>query len=63
MIGNAVPVDFAKALALQIKKDVSLFKKSKRNEMVVGSVVVGDRKKRKRYSTKLSNSATQQTKA
>jgi DNA (cytosine-5)-methyltransferase 1 len=63
MIGNAVPVDFAKALALQVQKDVSLFKKDKRNEMVVGSVVVGDRKKRKRYSTKHSSSATQQTNA
>ena len=49
MIGNAVPVRFAAAIASQIQKDVSGFQKNKRNEFVVGSVVSGERKKRSRY--------------
>lgn len=52
MIGNAVPVKFAAALAAQIQKDVSKFKKSRRFEFVQGSVVSGERKKRRRYPIK-----------
>ena len=59
MIGNAVPVNFANALAVQIQKDISEFRKSKRNEVAVGSVVVGHRNKRKRFSSRDSTSVLQ----
>jgi DNA (cytosine-5)-methyltransferase 1 len=52
MIGNAVPVKFAAALANQILRDISKFKKSRRDEFVRGSVVAGGRKKRRRYQIK-----------
>jgi DNA (cytosine-5)-methyltransferase 1 len=52
MIGNAVPVKFAAALATQILRDVSKFKKSRRDEFVRGSVVPGERKKRHRQQSK-----------
>jgi DNA (cytosine-5)-methyltransferase 1 len=58
MIGNAVPVNFASALATQILRDVSKFKKSRRDEFVRGSVVAGDRKKRRRYSSKVERIAS-----
>jgi len=44
-----VPVKFAEVLARQILKDVSGFKKSRRNELVKGSIISGERKKRRRY--------------
>ena len=50
MIGNAVPVKFAEVLAGQILKDVSGFRKSRRNELVKGTIISGDRKKRRRYA-------------
>ena len=58
MIGNAVPVKFATALANQIMRDVSKFKKSRRNEFVRGSIVAGERKKRRRYPNKLEKLAS-----
>jgi DNA (cytosine-5)-methyltransferase 1 len=57
MIGNAVPVKFAAALALQIYHDVSNFNKSHRNEFVRGSIIAGDRKKRRRYPTNVEHLA------
>ena len=41
MIGNAVPVKFAEALATQILKDVSKFKRSRRSEVVRGTIISG----------------------
>lgn len=38
MIGNAVPVKFAETLANQITIDVSKFKKSRRHEVVNGTI-------------------------
>jgi|694.fasta_scaffold152086_2 DNA (cytosine-5)-methyltransferase 1 len=58
MIGNAVPVKFASALATQILQDVSKFKKSRRNEFVRGSVIAGERKKRRRYPNKVEQLAS-----
>ena len=58
MIGNAVPVKFASALATQILKDVSKFKKSRRDEFVLGSVIAGERKKRRRYPNKIKQLAS-----
>ena len=58
MIGNAVPVKFATALAVQILQDVSKFKKSRRGEFVRGSVIAGDRKKRRRYPNKVEQLAS-----
>jgi DNA (cytosine-5)-methyltransferase 1 len=52
MIGNAVPVNFATALAEQISLDVSKFSKKRRKEVVQGTVMVGARQKRKRLSVK-----------
>ena len=49
MIGNAVPVKFAEVLARRILQDVSGFRKSRRNELVKGTIISGDRKKRRRY--------------
>lgn len=54
MIGNAVPVKFAAALANQILRDVSKFKKSRRDEFVRGTVISGERKKRHRQQSKLN---------
>jgi DNA (cytosine-5)-methyltransferase 1 len=48
MIGNAVPVKFAEALGKQIKDDVSKFDRRKRDLYQAGSVVAGERVKRKR---------------
>ena len=50
MIGNAVPVKFAELLARQIMNDVSRFKKSKRYEVVKGTVIAGSRQKRRRFA-------------
>ena len=58
MIGNAVPVKFAAALATQILRDVSKFKKSRRDEFVLGTVIAGDRKKRRRYPNKVKQPAS-----
>jgi DNA (cytosine-5)-methyltransferase 1 len=41
MIGNAVPVSFAKNLARQILADVAGFDSRKRNKVVVGSLHSG----------------------
>ena len=50
MIGNAVPVKFAELLARQIMNDVSHFKKSKRHEVVKGTVIAVARQKRRRFA-------------
>ena len=50
MIGNAVPVKFAEVLARKIKDDVAGFKKSKRHEVVKGTIVSGARQKRRRFA-------------
>lgn len=52
MIGNAVPVNFATALAQQIILDVSKFNKKRRKEVVQGTVIAGERQKRKRSSAR-----------
>ena len=53
MIGNAVPVKFAEALATQILKDVRKFKKIRRSEFVRGTIISGS--VRSRGSRPLSN--------
>ena len=45
MVGNAVPVNFATALARTIMSDVSKFNKSKREEHVRGTVKAGNLKR------------------
>ncbi len=50
MIGNAVPVRFAEALADQIKRDVKKFPKRRRFEVVRGTIVKGATSRSQRRS-------------
>ena len=57
MVGNAVPVNFATALAKTIMSDVSKFDKSKREEIVQGTIIAGNLKRRRKpLSVKHANS-------